>query len=99
MTRRQLINFSILILLALALPIGYYLSQNTAIFRSRADAVKPIEFSGPNIQTREGKQVLIPDRTLPNGSPHYQVDLILTAPVPPLPTDPPTAPWFCCVAT
>lgn len=61
-----------LLVLIAAIPLGLYLAQNTQIFRPRAGS-DPINFKGPNVVQRGGKDVLI----------KTDVGVELVAPLPP----------------
>lgn len=84
--RKNLINFVILLLLAIILPLAINLAQKTQIFKSRATE-DPIIFSGPNFQTRNGQPVVKPTPDS-SGNPIWSVDIQITAPVPPADTTP-----------
>ena len=55
--KKNLINLLVFLVLILALPLGIQLVRQQQIFSSRASA-PAITFSGPNVETRAGKQVL-----------------------------------------
>lgn len=81
-------NIIILAVLLLALPVGIFLITQQQIFKSRASGER-IEFSGPNVETREGRKVA----TKPEVTLKLNTTLSQEAPPPPTPSpSPPTPP-------
>lgn len=56
--KKNLINLLVFLVLVLALPLGIQLIRQQQIFSSRA-STDPIKFTGPNVETRAGKQVAL----------------------------------------
>ncbi len=75
--RKTLVSLLVLLLLAIALPLGIKLAKDQQILRSRA-AADPIRFTGENVQSR-GSASPVPV-IVPNTNNEYQVDLEFNAP-------------------
>lgn len=91
-SKKNIISVLTLLILILAVPLGMQLIRQQQIIRSRALEGAPgtVTFSGPNVSTRNNKQVLkltVSDE----GTSEAKVDLIITAPNAPG-TQPSTAP-------
>lgn len=82
-------NLIILAVLLLALPVGIFLITQQQIFKSGASGER-IEFSGPNVETRDGRKVA----TKPEVTLKLNTTLGQEAPQPasPAPSNPPASP-------
>ncbi len=81
--KKNLINFLILLILILAVPIGINLIQRQQVLKSKAATGSGgVIFSGPNVQVKNNKTIL---KLMENssGGLEAKADLIITAPNPP----------------
>lgn len=83
--KKNLINFAVLLILAITLPFALNLAKNTQIFKSRA-ADAPVVFTGPNVgPPRAGSpNKVVKPSVDASGSAKWSVDLQFTAPTGPI---------------